>query len=1546
MVLDASDECVGDVLDIFNPWVADWFRRAHGEPTEPQREAWPLIHKSNSVLIHAPTGSGKTLAAFMSALDMLHDLGQDKGAGVRVLYVSPLKALNYDIERNLREPLRGISATAERFGVEVGDVRVGVRTGDTSSSERARIVNNPPEILITTPESLYLVLTSPRARDILRSVETVIVDEIHTLCNNKRGVHLSISLERLERLSPSFQRIGLSATQRPLSEVARLLGGQQVDAVGDEPESVRSVPRPVEIVDCPGSKDLRVEVIGMPHSDSAARPDSVWPLLIPKVLSDIDDHDTTLVFTNSRRQAENTTDRLNSAFMARESGEDIESAIGSGEKGSGVEDGPFMAHHGSISDKMRREIERDLKEGKLPALVGTSTLELGIDIGSIDLVVQLQSPKSVTQGLQRVGRSGHSVGATSAGRIYATHPEDLIESAVVARGMLDGHVEEIRSPSNALDVLAQQIVASVAVEDWNVVDLYRLFRGAYPYCNLSYGNFEGVLKLVSGHYPRDLFSSLRARVHWDRTRGVLEALPGTRMMAVSNGGAIVDRGEFSVHLPGNGGKTRIGELDEEFVYESGEGDAFMLGSQVWRITRIEDDRVIAEPAPGAVPRMPFWRGDFPWRPFDLSMRVAKFRAEVAKRLRRHMEIGYDPPEVIDWLKREYPLDDTGARGITAYVRGQLEWGDAISSDESIVVETYQDAIGDRRMVIHSPFGGRVNGPWSVALGREIAKITKNEPEVQVSDDGIMFRLTESDSVPPVDLVCGMTVDQVKELVMDGMIDSALFGAVFRQNASRALLLPSAGNWRRTPFWLQRLRSKDLLSIAKSFPDFPMVLESYRDTLEDFMDMPSLNKVIDRIQSGEIRVTHVESNSPSPVARALDFYFTGYWLYEWDIPKAERGLQALNIDRAALADLFRNPESAGLLRSEAIDEVSSLANRRSSGSTIRSAAELAQVLSELGDLSDDEIADRSLPSWRDWIVDLAKQGRVKRLDFGDSIKSDMRWVSSELYDEYSMALWDVADFGCVRKVVARYLARSGPVPLAVLSSRYPISVSLLLDALDEMVSGSEVARGYFSDSGEEEWMDLAMLSRIQERTLSILRSEVEPVSALQYQSAVLGLHGITNRAEYVDSNRLASVLDQLQGVSMLPRDWMNSVFPSRIAEFKSSHLGDLISDGEYSWVFCGDADESMHKVMFVKDGCGSVYVPGETLARIHSAPDGLSGISRDVYEFLSAEGVATSETIVSAMNRHRMSDIADAMRYLALSGLVTCDSWSAALVIGTPSSTPQRSLSREVSGNSSIHRHVPRRGRAGTRGVRRHFVERMKSNSSILPSGASWLLTRRFGFLGPDISEEELAEQRVNTLLARHGVVTKRALELDGLSWDWRLLYRALNLMELRGVARRGYFVHGLPGVQFALPDFVEDVRSLETDKSDVCVLSLNDPAFVFDRELARMSGDGASILSNISRNSGTRVVFIGGNPILVAHSDGQRLSVADASDSDVMRALLALLDSVKRGSSPYKLEIREWNGEPVLQSAGAEILGMIGFRRDFPHMVIDFLSASALTFNY
>ena len=1507
----------------FLPEVATWFTGRYGEPTEAQRRAWPLIKRGHHVLIHSPTGSGKTLAAFLSAIDTGYARVSipTRERGVKVLYISPLRALNYDIERNLREPIRGIADALGSPGTDRSEVSVGVRTGDTTQAERARMVRNPPEILITTPESLYLILTSIRARDMLRSVETVIVDEIHTMCSNKRGVHLAVSLERLERLAPNFQRIGLSATQRPLSEVAKLLGGQRVVG-GKEP-----IGREVRVVDCAGRSALDVKVVGMPESDEAGHADSVWQGIIPQVLDDVESHDTTLVFTNSRRQAENTADRLNHVLVARDSGNDEGSAVGGGERGSGTSGGPFLAHHGSISDAMRRQIEDDLKHGRLPALVGTSSLELGIDIGSIDMVVQLQSPKSVAQGLQRVGRAGHQVGATSYAKVYATHPEDLLEATVVAKGMLDCEIEAMHIPSNALDVLAQHIVSAVALDDWRLRDLYETVRGAYPYADLAYSTFESVVRLVSGHFPKRLFGVFKARVHWDRTQDVLCALPGTRMSAVSNAGAIVDRGAFRVVLPDR--TTTVGELDEEFVYESAVGDVFALGSQVWRAIDIDDDRVVAEPAPGSVPRMPFWRGEFPWRPSDLGVKYGQFRAQVAERLRPHVDEDYDPPELMAWLIGEYPIDDVAARQIIAYVRAQLRACGAMSSDREIVVESYRDDVGDWRIVVHSPFGGRVNGPWSVAAVKELSSRGYIEPESQVNDDGFMLRLADGGGEPPVDLLTGMAPDVVKRHILDGILDSPMFGATFRQNASRSLLMPSVGFGRRTPFWLQRLRSKDLLSVARGFPDFPVLLETYRDVMEDVMDIPGLMEVLERIHRGEIRVVHSSSRSPSPVARSLEFRFIDHWMYQWDTPNAERAIQSLSADRDALVQLFKRPQSVGLLKPEALP--------RQDGSVVdglrevRSATELAQLLIDCGDLLESEVRECCGEHWWEWLSELAEQGRVVRVEFPTpGGGSDWRWISGDDQGTYATVLHGGGDAVALADVLARYIQRCGPLGMSELLARYPFDEARIDAAIELLVDDGFVARGYFTRSDEQEVIGIASLEEVRARTLAILRSEVEPVPPMRYQRMLLARHHAIEGGRLGDADGVLDVVRRLQGIGLSCQVWASEIFPARVSGFSVRMLDDVLRSGDAYWVFTGGS--SRDKVALVCAKNGRTVLPTDTLNAVLGFDGSSLGEQLSVlYDFIVREGIVSTADIEISLREMSSTALADGLAELARRGLVTCDRWDVAQAIAS------RSTNGAVRSAYPTRRPVMGGSRRSRVGLRREFASRYRERRMFAPADARWSATNRFAFLGPELSDDELASARARVLLERYGVATRQAVRKEELGWDWQSIYAMLSLMELRGEARRGYFVDGLGGLQFASNEFVEELRTRE-GAPGMAVVRSSDPAWVLDREmLARDDSPGSGLLRD-NRLAGAIIVMYD-RLLLVGYSSGSQIYVADdADESEIVAAARVLLDDCMRSGASARVRVREWNGVPVLESFGAAILESAGFRRDYPYMIADALT--------
>ncbi|HXG76938.1 MAG TPA: DEAD/DEAH box helicase, partial [Gaiellaceae bacterium] len=918
-------------LDVFSPRTRAWFERAYEAPTPAQELGWPAIARGGHVLVQAPTGSGKTLAAFLIGIDRLNET---PGEGLRLLYVSPLKALNYDIERNLRAPLAGLGS----------ELAVAVRTGDTPADERRRLVRTPPDVLITTPESLFLLLTS-QARETLRGVETVILDEVHAVAGTKRGAHLALSLERLERLvERPCQRIGLSATQRPLAEIGRYVAGSEreielVDA-GVRRELDLQVVVPVEDLRELGStSELSVPPLadgvelgaGVEQSSR-----SIWPSIYPAILELVRTHRSTIVFVNNRRLAERLALRLNEL-----AGEEL-----------------ARAHHGSLAREQRVQVEELLKAGRIPCLVATSSLELGIDTGAVDLVVQVESPKSVARGLQRVGRAGHALHAVSRGRIFPKFRADLLECAVVAQAMREGAIEETRVPRNPLDVLAQQVVAICADEEVAVDELHALVRSAYPFAELSRAQLENVLDMLAGRYPSDEFAELRPRIVWDRTAGVVRGRAGARRLAVTNAGTIPDRGLFGVHLADGGG--RVGELDEEMVYEARAGQTFVLGASTWRIEDITRDRVLVSPAPGVPGVAPFWKGEGIGRPAELGERIGRAARELA---------ALAPEDALARLRDEHGLDERAARNLVTYLAEQERITGVVPSERTIVVERFRDEIGDWRVCILSPFGGRVHAPWALALGARLRDALGLEAQAIWSDDGIALHFPDADVPPPVaDLL--LDPEELEDLVVAELGRSALFGARFREAASRALLIPRRSPGRRTPLWQQRLKAQSLLQVARRYPQFPIVLEAYRECLQDVFDLPALRRLLRGLQSRELDVVEVETASASPFASSLLFQYVATYMYEDDTPAEERRAQALSLDRELLRELMGSDELRELLDPGALAEVE--ASLRPSP---RNADALHDLLRAAGPLLEEE-AD---PGFAETLV---RERRALRLRLGE------------------------------------------------------------------------------------------------------------------------------------------------------------------------------------------------------------------------------------------------------------------------------------------------------------------------------------------------------------------------------------------------------------------------------------------------------------------------------------------------------------------------------------------------------------------------------------
>ncbi|MCU1655873.1 MAG: putative ATP-dependent helicase lhr, partial [Pseudonocardiales bacterium] len=1156
----------------FSPATQAWLDGAFVAPTPAQLGAWDAIARGEHTLVVAPTGSGKTLAAFLSALDRLAALPvpEDPMRRCRVLYVSPLKALAVDVERNLRSPLAGIQQAAARLGLPAPDVTVAMRSGDTPAGERRAFARRPSDILITTPESLFLLLTSA-AREALRGIDTVIVDEVHAVCSTKRGAHLALSLERLDALLDApAQRIGLSATVRPGDEVATFLAGG----------------RPVAVVQPPVDKtfDLQVVVpiedmstLGEPTDDltgsasSAQRRSSIWPHVEERVLDLVEAHRSTIVFANSRRLAERLTARLNELASERAGVPLLEPARSPADviaqSGSGHPTGAVVvarAHHGSVSREQRALVEEELKAGRLPAVVATSSLELGIDMGAVDLVVQVESPPSVASGLQRVGRAGHQVGAVSRGVIFPKFRGDLLECAVVAERMRAGAIEAMRYPRNPLDVLAQQIVAMVALDTITVDEVEELARRAAPFAGLPRSALEAVLDMLAGRYPSDALAELRPRLVWDRVTGELSARGGAQRLAVTSGGTIPDRGLFGVFLAGaDGPGRRVGELDEEMVYESRVGDVFLLGSSAWRIEDITHDQVLVTPAPGEAGRMPFWKGDSPGRPVELGRALGAFLREVASA----------SPEVATARARAAGLDEWGAANLLAYLAEQREATRHLPDDRTILVERFRDELGDWRLVVHSPFGAPVNAPWALAIGARLRERHGLDVTSMHSDDGIVLRLPDTDADPIGADVAVFDADEIEAIVTAEVSGSALFASRFRECAARSLLLPKRDPRRRAPLWQQRQRANQLLQVAAEYGDFPVVLEAMRECLQDVFDVPGLVGLMRDLAARQVRVVEVETPAASPFARSLLFGYLGMFVYEGDAPLAERRAQALSLDSALLAELLGATELRELLDAEAIAAVELEITRLADDRRAVGPDSVHDLLRSVGDLTTAEaVARGATPHDLESLEAGRRAIRVR-------VAGEERWIAIEDAGRVRDALGAALPVGVpetftepvrdpLGDLVSRYARTHGPFHAQDVASRLGLGVAVVGAALARLLATGRVVQGEFRPDGVgSEWCDADVLRAIRRRSLAALRREVEPVPAEALARFIPTWQGVGARAARgVDG--LMRVIEQLAGVPLPASALESLVLPSRVADYSPALLDELTLAGEVTWTGAG------------------------------------------------------------------------------------------------------------------------------------------------------------------------------------------------------------------------------------------------------------------------------------------------------------------------------------------------------------------------------------------
>jgi ATP-dependent Lhr-like helicase len=1479
---------VSDPLAPFGPATRTWFRQSFAEPTEVQARGWTSIAAGRHTLMLAPTGSGKTLAAFLWCLDRLARLPAEAAEGTRVVYVSPIKALAYDIERNLRAPLAGLQGLGAG-----GQITVDVRTGDTPAKERERQRKHPGRILITTPESLYLVLAG-RSRERLRGVETIIVDEIHALAPTKRGVHLGLSLERLCHLvtsagNPEPQRIGLSATQRPLIEVARYLGGD----------------RPVEIVDASARPALDLAIVvpaqEMDHPGTAGRDGGgMWPLIYPRLLEMILAHRTTIIFVNSRRLAERVSQQLTELAVA----------TGQAPKGGDGSLGAELvrAHHGSVARPQRLAIEEALKAGRLRAIAATSSLELGIDMGTVDLVIQVESPGAVSRGLQRIGRAGHHVGGVSIGRIVPKFRGDLLEATVVAQKMLAGEVESIRVPDSALDVLAQQIVAMVAADAWRVADLERLVRRTASYRELSRGALTGVLDMLAGRYPSDEFAELRPRLTWDRQADVLVGRKGARLLSVVSGGTIPDRGTYAVHAGPSG--PRVGELDEEMVAESRKGETFLLGATTWRIEDITRDRVIVSPAPGEPGKMPFWRGEGPGRPIELGRALGAFCRELDDHLAR------DPAGAHAWLTSALRLDRFAADNLIAYLGEQRAATGGVPTDRAITIERFRDELGDVRVCLLSPFGSRVHAPWSLVLARQLEAELGYPIHPLYTDDGIALRFADGDLLPTDDQLIP-DPDEIEHVLVEELARSSVFASHFRENAARALLLPRRRPGQRTPLWAQRLRAQQLMGVALRFPAFPITLETYREVLRDVFDVPALVDVLRQIRSRAIRIEPAITKAASPFARSLVFDYVAAFLYEGDAPLAERKAQALTLDKNLLRELIGGGELRELLDLDVLGEVEAELQQRSEARQARSVDEIHDLLRRIGDLSPGEIAARTVAGVAG--VDVASaiealraSGRITPVE----LAGEARFIAAEDAARYRDGLGVPLRPGLpaallepvaqpLESLIARWARTHAPFTAAEPAARWGLPPAQIEPVLGLLEARGQLVRGALRPGGtHQDSCDPEVLRQLRRRTLAKLRAQVAPVGAAAFAAFLPRWHGLDQPRRGIGA--LRDAIARLEGVALPFSELEARILPARILDYHPRMLDELGAAGELVWVGAGALGARDGRVILLRRDRALALAPApQPLAHatpVHEAI--LAHLQRGGASFLVAIEQAVAHVVARPSPRtgaipegaRGRGEVAHAPIVAALWDLV----WAGAVTNDT--FAPLRSL-----------------GQPPGRRVNAHAA-----------FGGRWSLVTS---LGPAATATMRAHAQATALLERWGIAGRATARADELPGGFASVGDVLRAMEDAGTVRRGYFVESLEGAQFAWPGAIDRLREGPRGEAQrVDVLAAVDPACAWGSALPWPALRDSS--ARPARRVGATAILVGGDLAVWLEPKAKRIVTGELPAESIELALAVGLPRVAARARRRELLIELIDGVPAGESPLARVLLANAARADYRGLVV------------
>ncbi|GAB3603670.1 ATP-dependent helicase [Microbacterium aureliae] len=1553
------------VLERFGPATQDWFRGAFSGPTDAQTGAWQAISAGRHALVVAPTGSGKTLSAFLWAIDrVFREKSEPDAGGTRILYISPLKALGVDVERNLRSPLVGIGQAARRLGIAVPDITVGVRSGDTSSADRRKLVQAPPDILITTPESLYLMLTS-QAGQTLGDVHTIIVDEVHAVAATKRGAHLAVSLERLDALRREHdphgapaQRIGLSATVRPIDEVARFLGGAapveivapratkafDIDVVVPVEDMLNPPPPPGTAVDgvaadsgmdaASAAEDWFADGGGGGGGRAAASEatGSVWPHVEEAIVERILAHRSTIVFCNSRRLAERLTGRLNEIYeerlgLERPGGDGGPPAAMMAQAGSSAGAAPVLAkaHHGSVSKEQRAQVEEELKSGVLRCVVATSSLELGIDMGAVDLVIQVEAPPSAASGLQRIGRAGHQVGEVSRAALFPKHRSDVLHTAIVTERMLAGRIEAISIPQNPLDILAQQTVAACALGPIDVEGWFETLKRSAPFRSLPRSAYEATLDLIAGRFPSDEFAELRPRVVWDRDAGTLTGRPGSQRIAVTSGGTIPDRGLFGVFIAGESQNARVGELDEEMVYESRVNDVFTLGTTSWRIVEITHDRVNVLPAFGQPGKLPFWHGDGIGRPAELGEALGAFSREVS---------AAEPARAQERL-REAGLDDRAIGNLTAYLAEQREATGTLPTDRSLTVERSRDEVGDWRVILHSPYGMQVHAPWALAVNARIRERLGVEGSAVASDDGIIARIPDATAEPPGAELFVFDPDELEQIVTAEVGGSALFASRFRECAARALLLPRRNPGRRSPLWQQRQRSAQLLEVARRYPTFPIILETLREVLQDVYDVPALLTLVRGIGERRIRLVETTTSQPSPFARDLLFGYVGAFIYEGDSPLAERRAAALSVDPALLGELLGKVEMRELLDPDVIAQFEREAQRLAPERRVRGVEGVADLLRLLGPLDAAEVALRlrsdagaaDAPSGDDSVDggDAAPAAEGDAAALLDELVTARRAIPVTVAGRTRVAA--IEDAGRLRDglgaalpvgipnafleplddplgdLVARYARTHGPFRTDAVAERLGVGTAVARHTLQRLESQGRLASGYFLPAGtgddEMEWCDAEVLRRLRMRSLAAIRGSVEPVPQDAFARFLPMWQHVTRPLDGVDG--VAAVLEQLAGVPLPASAWESLILPARVADYAPGMLDELTSTGEVVWSGHGslpgrDGWIALHPA----DGAAfTLPEPDEELA-----PDSLDARLVAALEGGGAYFAAQLKTLADAENEQ---SVIESLWRLTWAGRVTNDTFA-----------PVRTL---LAGGRTAHRTARRAPRA--RMYRGAAVRTVAASVPARPSaiGGRWSLLP-----APEADAALRATATASLLLDRYGVVTRGSVQAESVPGGFAQTYRVLAGFEEAGHCRRGYIIEKLGAAQFAASATIDRIREFasagDPPPHRAVTLAATDPANPYGAALSWPALEGVS--HRPGRKAGALVGLVDGFLTLYLERGGKS-ALAFTDDADRLAAAAADLAATARRRRLDTLTIEQVNGAFVYGTPVGQALRDAGF---------------------